>query len=72
MQVYSLCGGTGSITERRRGVGGGEDTSCYTSKHPTCSADVTQIGEKKREKKCQTAALIYSQADKDDTANYTI
>lgn len=29
---------------------GSEDTSCYTSKHPTSSADVTEIGEKKREK----------------------
>lgn len=49
----------------RTGGGGGwgsEDTSCYTSKHPTSSADVTEIGEKKREKKkkCHTAALLYA------------
>ena len=41
---------------------GGEDTSCYPSKHPTSSADVTQIGEKKREKKmshsCPTVCII--------------
>lgn len=44
------------------GAGGSEDTSCYTSKHPTSSADVTEIGEKKREKKkkCHTAALLYA------------
>lgn len=40
------------------GWGGGEDTSCYTSKHPTSSADVTEIGEKKREKR-HTAVLLY-------------
>lgn len=63
MQVYSLCGGTGSSREDGRGGGwGSEDTSCYTSKHPTSSADVTEIGEKKREKKkkCHTAALLYA------------
>lgn len=45
-----------------RGGWGSEDTSCYTSKHPTSSADVTEIGEKKREKKkkCHTAALLYA------------
>lgn len=62
MQVYSLCGGMGSTREERRGGEGSEDTSCYTSKHPTSSADVTQIGEKKREKKkshsCPTVCII--------------
>lgn len=39
-------------------LGGGEDTSCYTSKHPTSSADVTQIGEKKREKKSHSWSTV--------------
>lgn len=56
--------GHGEQQRGREGGGGwgSEDTSCYTSKHPTSSADVTEIGEKKREKKkkCHTAALLYA------------